>query len=238
MSEQKIIIGHCLDVLKDMEDECIDVCITSPPYWALRDYGSEPVFYGDWKGQLGLEDNPNDYVKHLMMVFDEIKRVLKPTGACWVNIGDTYATVSGSGFQQDKVCGKKGRDSILGAVNLRKGLKDYGFREKSLCQIPSRFAISMTDHDWILRNEIIWNKPNAMPMSITDRFTNDFEKVYFFVKNQKYYFNQLKEELKQPDAVTKFPIGKDGNDNPKYSGNRYDASKLGGGEKYENYMVY
>ena len=208
MSEQKVIIANCLSYLKSMSDESVDVCVTSPPYWALRDYGSEPVIWdtggcekhlfdekgyckcGAWKGQLGLEPSPLEYVNHLVMIFDQIKRVLKPTGSCWVNIGDTYATVSGSGFQSDKISAKKERASIESANELRKGLKQQGFKEKSLCQIPSRFAIAMIDHGWILRNEVIWKKSNVMPTSTKDRFTVDFEKFFFFVKNPVYYFKQ------------------------------------------------
>ena len=277
VSEQRVIIGNCLDVLRGMPDESIDMVITSPPYWALRDYGSAPVIWGGekscnhqwgehieparggvnesanvranrkgeaninhptvshycskcgaWKGQLGLEPSPIQYVDHLMLIFDEVKRVLKSTGACWVNIGDTYATVSGSGFQTDNISAKKERDAISNANEIRKGLGRYGFKEKSLCQIPSRFAIAMTDHGWILRNEIIWHKPNAMPVSTKDRFTVDFEKLYFFVKEPKYFFKQQFEEMKMPTAKTRFPLGKLGNPNPKYSGNEYDAEKLDG----------
>lgn len=240
MSEQKVIIGNCLDVLRGMPDESVDVCVTSPPYWALRDYGSEPVIWGGkvdcehewtdhrkparggisetatvtankdnesnnrghptitqfcskcgaWKGQLGLEPSPSEYVEHLLTIFDEVKRVLKPTGACWVNLGDTYATVSGSGFQNDNISASKEREAIVSANELRKGLKAQGFREKSLCQIPSRFSIGMTDRGWILRNSCIWTKQNIMPTSTKDRFTVDYEMFYFFVKEPKYYFKQ------------------------------------------------
>ena len=243
MTNQRVMIGNCLDVLRTMESESIDVCVTSPPYWALRDYGSDPVIYGGdtdcqhvwqdhteparggtgssaigtnkdtqvnnrghptitsyctkcgaWKGQLGLEPSPYEYIEHLITIFDEVKRVLKPTGACWVNIGDTYGVVSGSGFCD---CNISGSNAIYEAVQVRKSPSSYGFKSKSLVQIPSRFAIAMTDRGWILRNEIIWHKPSCMPSSVKDRFTVDFEKFYFFVKEPKYYFKQQKEPIKE-----------------------------------------
>ena len=216
--KQDVYIGNNIDVLRQMPAESVDVVVTSPPYWALRDYKSPPQIYGGdkdcqhvweehteparggvgesanvgankdgegnnrghptvscyctkcgaWKGQLGLEPSPLEYIDHLVAVFDEVKRVLKPTGACWVNLGDTYSTVSGDMF-----------------------------RSKSLVQIPSRFAIAMTDRGWILRNETIWQKPNVMPTSTKDRFTVDFEKFFFFTKNERYYFEQQYEPLKE-----------------------------------------
>lgn len=188
MSNQQVIIGNSLDVLRSMESESIDVCVTSPPYWALRDYGSDPVDWGDWKGQLGLEPSPTDYINHLMMIFDEVKRVLKPSGACWVNIGDTYSTNAGQKYSGNFINGKRAVESKAS------GKFDTGtIREKSLCQIPSRFAIAMSDHGWILRNECIWHKPNPMPVSVSDRFTVDYEKFFFFTKEPRYYFKQQKE---------------------------------------------
>lgn len=215
MSERKVLIGNSLDVLKQLDAESVDVCVTSPPYWGLRDYGTDPQIWGGqtnclhewdesnhcihchvWKGQLGLEPNPLDYIKHLCLIFDEVKRVLKPTGACWVNLGDTYAN----------------------------SYKEEGIKQKSLIQIPSRFAIAMTDRGWILRNEIIWQKPNAMPCSVKDRFTVDFEKFFFFTKNPKYYFMQIKEPAKLPTVRSIYGKQKEGNNNPAYSGRVYIAN--------------
>lgn len=147
--KNKILLGDCLKNLKKFPDNSIDCVVTSPPYWALRDY--------DVAGQLGLEKKYMEYVSKLCDIFDEIKRVLKNKGTCWVNIGDTYL-------------------------------------KTSLCQIPSHFAIEMCNRGWILRNEIIWHKPNAMPSSVKDRFTVDFEKVFFFTKSKKYYFEQQLQE--------------------------------------------
>lgn len=147
----------------------------------MRDYGVD--------GQLGLEPTFQEYIIKLCDIFDKVKRVLKDNGTCWVVIGDSYAGSGGMGSQVDS---KQKRGMQI--------LKDYsrnkvaGIKNKSLCQIPSRFAIEMTNRGWILRNEIIWFKPNCMPSSASDRFTVDFEKVLFFSKNKKYKFNQQFEE--------------------------------------------
>lgn len=267
--KQTVVIANCLEHMRSMPDDSIDLCVTSPPYWALRDYGSEPVIWGGkddcvhewgehvesarggtgdanvgankdakannrghptvsyycskcgaWKGQLGLEPSPLEYIDHLMMVFDEVMRILKPTGACWVNIGDTY-----NGSKKGNTETNKNEKAVTDTFFKP---KYTGIGEKSLCQIPSRFAIAMTDRGWLLRNEIIWQKPNCMPTSVKDRFTVDFEKFFFFTKSQKYYFKQIKEGLKQKDVKTTFGSQKQGNFNNVYSGNLYDASRLNG----------
>lgn len=222
MKTNTILQGDSLEVLKTLPDESIDMVITSPPYWALRDYGTNDIVWDAdkncnhswvknikkpsggkgsknanvgankndsanmrdhdvisnfcsnctaWKGSFGLEPTFDLYIKHLCDIFDEVKRVLKKEGTCWVNIGDTYA---GSGRGPEGGISKE-------------------TQAKSLIQIPSRFAIEMTNRGWILRNEIIWHKPNAMPSSVKDRFTVDFEKIFFFTKNKKYFFEQQKE---------------------------------------------
>ena len=174
MKIDKIYNGEALEVMKEFPDESIDCCITSPPYWGLRDYGNE--------NQLGLEKDFKEYINKLCNIFDEVKRVLKKEGTCWVNLGDTYG---GSG----KGAGGQSEKNSKEAWRFENAPKLNGF-DKCLCQIPSRFAIEMTDRGWILRNEIIWYKPNCMPASVEDRFTVDFEKMFFFVKNKKYYFEQ------------------------------------------------
>lgn len=212
-----IYIGNNIEVLRSMPAESVDVVVTSPPYWALRDYKSPPQVYGGdkncshewstdchcvkcgaWEGQLGLEPTPTEFIDHLVSIFDEVWRVLKPTGACWVNLGDTYMTVSGSNFDDRKASTHQRDSSESGmANNVRKGLDRDRFKSKSLAQIPSRFAIAMTDHGWILRNEIIWQKPNCMPSPVKDRFTVDFEKFFFFTKKEKYYFKRMLEPVKE-----------------------------------------
>lgn len=152
--------GGALNVMQTFPDQSINMCVTSPPYWGLRDYQTNPVKWNDgWCGELGAEKNANDYINHLCNIFDEVKRVLKNDGTCWVNIGDTY-------------------------------------KKKYLCLIPFLFALEMKKRGWILRNVIIWHKPRCVPMGVKDRFTVDFEYIFLFAKNTKYYFEQQLEPFK------------------------------------------
>jgi len=180
----KIINGNSLEVLKTIPDNSIDCCITSPPYWGLRDYGHDE--------QLGSEKHFKDFVNNLCNVFDEVQRVLKPTGTCFVNLGDTYGTQSGGmagGFTEPK----------YGHTETRKVKQPNINMHKCLCLVPERFAIEMIDRGWTIRNQIIWHKPNQMPSSAKDRFTVDFEKVFFFVKQPTdYYFEQQLEPYTSP----------------------------------------
>jgi DNA modification methylase len=179
MELNTILQGDCLQVLKTLPSESVDCVVTSPPYWALRDYGVE--------GQLGLEPTFQEYITKLCDIFDEVKRVLKKSGTCWVNMGDTYYGV-GNNRGNTKTLSEiqKGNRGAQGQVQQKWDFSSYP--AKSLCMIPSRFAIEMSNRGWILRNEIIWHKPNCMPSGVKDRFTVDFEKVFFFVKNKKYWF--------------------------------------------------
>ena len=174
-----------------MPTESVDCVVTSPPYWALRDYRV--------KGQIGLESSIEEYLARLMAVFAQIHRVLKPEGTCWVNFGDTYANKT-KGGRKNKL-----RHNIFDSLN-RASFPVFTPRldipPKSLCLIPSRFAIRMIEEQgWILRNEIIWHKPNAMPQSFKDRFTVDFEKLFFFTKSPKYSFTQQFEPLKNVERL-------------------------------------
>jgi site-specific DNA-methyltransferase (adenine-specific) len=181
--ENTILHGDAKEKLKEIFDNSIDMCMTSPPYWQLRDYGKE--------NQLGLESDFNEYIDKLCSVFDEVWRVLKNNGTCWVNIGDSYAGSCGPGSDLDRLA-KKGME----VLNNYSRNNVYGIRNKSLCMIPQRFAIEMISRGWILRNVIIWHKPNCLPSSVKDRFTVDFEYLYFFSKNQNYYFKQQFENIK------------------------------------------
>ena len=177
----KIIKGHVLDVLKDIESGSVDCVVTSPPYYSLRDYSVDDVVWdgnidcehnfdekgicikcGAWKGQLGQEPTHQLYVKHMVDIMREIKRVLKDTGTLFLNLGDTYTNSYLSG---------------------------NGIRKKSLMMIPERVALGMIEDGWILRNKMVWYKRNAMPTSSQDRFSGKWEVVYFFAKSEKYYFN-------------------------------------------------
>jgi len=193
----KIICGDSLSVLKTLPNESVDCVVTSPPYWALRNYGTNPVTWDDgWQGELGSEPDFNLYIEHLCQIFDETKRVLKDSGSCWVNLGDTYG---GSCMGLSYAGHSKGKNSILpdDLSYLPKVAHSRGKFDKSLLLIPFRFAVEMVNRGWTLRNVIIWQKPNCTPSSAKDRFTVDFEYFFFFVKNKKYYFEQQIEPFKE-----------------------------------------
>ena len=187
----------CLSGLKLLPDSCIDCCISSPPYWGLRDYEAE--------GQLGVEKDFKDFIGNLIEIYKQVYRVLKPTGTCFVNLGDTYSG-SGNGSKD------KGFADAINGQNYKdnKPIPKTGIKNKSLLMIPERFGIEMISNGWILRNQIIWHKPNQMPSSAKDRFTVDFEKIFFFVKQQKYYFKQqLEPYSKNSDMEYRVNLRKD-----------------------------
>lgn len=173
-----IIQGDSCKVLKTLPDASVDCVVTSPPYFNLRDYGH--------KDQIGIESTFDEYLDRMMEVFDEVYRVLKKDGCCFVNLGDTYF---GTGFGSGKAKNFRHERESVKASRL-KMQKEMKYPQGSLCMIPARFAIKMVDRGWILRNDLIWWKPNAMPQSMKNRFTVDYENIFFFVKNQKYFFNQ------------------------------------------------
>jgi len=183
----KIYCGDAIKILEKLPDKFIDCVVTSPPYWALRDYKV--------KGQLGLEKDFDEYINKLCDVFCRIKRVLKDEGTCWVNLGDTYYSKSGSSFLNDKLTSSK-KVRKLG-INKANEIRGMGLlKEQNLTLTPFRFALEMQRRGWIIRNVIIWHKPNCMPCSVKSRFTVDFEYLFFFVKSKKYYFEQQREPHK------------------------------------------
>lgn len=190
-----IINRDCLTELKKMDSESIDCVITSPPYYYQRDYGMED--------QIGLEETVEEYVHKIADVFDEIHRVLKKTGSVYLNIGDRYSSASGRAKQiseglsheeiYERYGGKKVRDT-----NVHKTVFYWkeGVRAKNKClmKIPDRVVIELINRGWILRNEIIWNKTNGMPFPTTNRFVQNYEKVFFLTKSEKYYHKIQYEE--------------------------------------------
>ena len=191
MKTNVIFNEDCLIGLQKLPDNSIDCCISSPPYWGLRDYGVE--------GQIGNENEFTDFINKLAEIYKEVYRVLKPEGTCFVNLGDTYmGGTAGSGGN----CGKhieSGTNKYAKSTRFKNGVKKNGLPKKSLALIPERFAIEMISNGWILRNQIIWHKPNQMPSSAKDRFTVDFEKIFFFVKQSTgYYFEQQLEPYTKP----------------------------------------
>jgi len=248
--------GHALTELQAMPSNSVDCVMTSPPYWGLRTYKTEPQIWGDnhcehewgeyktsllhenrnfhsgtqeevlssgyalahthktsnlkagfclkcnaWRGELGLEPTIELYISHLIQIFNEVQRVLKKTGTCWVNIDDSYASGTRKTNKPQSIAGGNEQDLPLDYSPSR-NMPDYP--SKSLCLIPSRFALTMVENGWILRNDIVWNKPNPMPESVKDRFTGSWEHLFFFVKSNtaQYWVNE-----KTRKVVAKMPLG-------------------------------
>jgi DNA modification methylase len=190
METNKIIQGDVLEVLKTFEDESIDCIITSPPYYGLRDYGVE--------GQIGLEKTFEEYIVKLLEITDELKRVLKKTGTLWWNHGDSYNAGRDGGHPG----GKKQWKSNQQKFQEKSGVNIQGMEAKCLLMQSYRLAIRMIDEQgWILRNQLIWYKPNCMPSSVKDRFTVDYEPIFFFTKSKKYWFETQYESLSNPERI-------------------------------------
>jgi DNA modification methylase len=180
--KSKIIQGNCIEVMKKMSDNSIQCIVTSPPYWGLRDYGH--------KDQVGLEDTPEEYVNHLVKVFAECKRILKNDGTIWLNLGDTYYSKGGAsrhkGYNDPKYPNGRTGEFEEPQTKPHKFLK-----AKDLCGIPFRVAFALQERLGLyLRQAIIWHKPNAMPSSVTDRPTTDYEFVFLLTKSERYVYNQ------------------------------------------------
>ena len=186
MELNKIYLGDCVNVLKAFPDESIDCCVTSPPYFGLRDYGID--------GQIGQEDSPEQYVNKLINVFQEVHRVLKKDGTLWLNIGDSWAgSCQGSGTQKqgEKQKTNRGTNYTADGKYKSKLAKLDGYKPKDLIGIPWLVAFALRECGWYLRQDIIWSKPNPMPESVKDRCTKPHEYIFLFSKSRKYYFDAL-----------------------------------------------
>lgn len=182
---EALLCGDAEEQLRTLESESVNVCVTSPPYYNLRDYGIT--------GQIGMEDTPEEYIKNLVCVFREVRRVLRKDGTLWVNIGDSYT--SGNRKNRDRVRKVKGRE-----MAIRKPTPE-GLKPKELLGIPWRLALALQADGWYLRSDIIWNKSNAMPESVKDRPTRSHEYIFLLSRSQKYYFDM--ERIKEPCITQK-----------------------------------
>jgi len=198
-----ILVGDVRTRLAEIPDGSIQTCITSPPYWGLRDYGENE--------QIGLEESPQEYVNSMVEVFREVWRVLRDDGTLWLNIGDSY---SGSG---------KGPAGNLGAAHDERNMEKKhsaivpdGLKPKDLVGIPWRVAFALQADGWYLRQDIIWAKPNPMPESVTDRCTKSHEYIFLLSKSRSYYFDN--QAIKEP-AVSNV-----GNAKIRFGGNKYGDS--------------
>ena len=188
-SNGEIFCGDARDILPTLPSGTVQCCVTSPPYWGLRDYGME--------NQIGLEDRPSAYIAALMPIFDEIWRVLRDDGTLWLNLGDTYigyhgnAMVHGAPSPSDK----PGYSENMRATSVGAD----GLRNKSLAGIPWRVALALQARGWILRSDIIWHKPNPMPESVKDRPTRAHEYLFLLSKRGQYYYDSA--AVREPVAA-------------------------------------
>jgi DNA modification methylase len=186
--------GDCLDVLRTLPDESVHCCVTSPPYWGLRDYGHD--------GQIGLEETPEAYVSRLVEVFREVRRVLRSDGTLWLNLGDSYAAGGMSNPSGKSTLGG-GKDRGAADCRINRALPD-SLKPKDLVGIPWRVAFALQADGWWLRQDIIWHKPNPMPESVTDRCTKAHEYVFLLAKSQRYYYDAeaISEDAKPGTHIT------------------------------------
>jgi DNA modification methylase len=184
----QIFQGDCLEEMRKFPNQCIQTCVTSPPYFGLRDYGVD--------GQIGLEDSLDEYIQRLVEVFRQVRRCLRDDGTLWLNLGDSYSAGGrGGGGKQNTNKGSIG----LGAWKVA------GYGQKQLLGVPWKVALALQADGWILRQDIIWHKPNPMPESVTDRCTKAHESIFLFAKNQRYYFDNdaIKEKATSTDNTAR-----------------------------------
>lgn len=185
----RLLTGDCLTVLRGLPDGIVRCCVTSPPYWGLRDYGHA--------GQLGLEATPDAYVASMVAVFREVRRVLADDGTLWLNLGDSYAGSWGNQGRKDERGSQRPINgpmiqSLVGQYPQKEsntGAVPDGFKPKDLIGIPWRVAFALQADGWYLRSDIIWAKPNPMPESVTDRPTKAHEYVFLLSKSARYFYD-------------------------------------------------
>ena len=222
-----ILIGNVLDRLAELPDGLVRTCVTSPPYWGLRDYGEAD--------QLGLEETPEAYVQNMVKVFREVWRVLADDGTLWLNLGDSYAS-----FRDGKATPDTTRGESIGTLVPKGSAKNRmastftgtGIKHKDLVGIPWRVAFALQTDGWYLRQDIIWAKPNPMPESVTDRCTKSHEYLFLLSKSPRYFYDH--EAVKEESVAGKWsampPIGgikqTERNGNNTYSGNTPSSNGL------------
>ena len=172
--------GNVFDKLQEIDTESVQCVVTSPPYWGLRNYQMDD--------QIGLEDTPEEFIENMVEVFREIKRVLKNDGTVWLNLGDSYNSQTGSGFNTNK---NEGQNHRIKELQKTQGslVKKISLKPKNLVGIPWRVALALQADGWYLRQDIIWHKPNPMPESVTDRCTKSHDYIFLLSKSAKYFYD-------------------------------------------------
>ena len=184
----RVLVGDCREQMRTLADGSVQTCITSPPYFGLRDYGMD--------GQLGLEPTPSEFVAAMVEVFREVRRVLADDGTLWLNLGDSYASKP-TGSLGGKIALGGGQSNQAAALS-RPDKSGFGLAEKQLIGIPWRVAFALQEDGWYLRQDIIWHKPNPMPESVRDRCTKAHEYIFMLSKTPRYYFDA--DAVKEPVA--------------------------------------
>lgn len=195
----QILVGDCIEMMRTLPDKSVHTCVTSPPYFALRDYGVD--------GQIGLEASPREFIDRLVLVFREVHRVLRDDGTLWVNMGDSYAANGVPGQSNLAALGERYRGGGAKRDTLKKPRKRLtgNLKQKDLIGIPWRLAFALQDDGWYLRQDIIWHKPNPMPESIKDRCTKAHEYVFLLSKGPRYYFDPA--AIREPASAQASPEG-------------------------------
>jgi DNA modification methylase len=217
-----IIIGDALKTLRELEAESVQCVVTSPPYWGLRDYGLTPSEWADgWAGCLGLEPTPEQFLVHLVELFEGVKRVLRPDGTVWLNMGDCYAASPRGNrpgdFSTSSLTNPQRQDETA-----RGRAKVFGLAAKQRLMMPARCALALQAAGWWIRSEIVWAKPNPMPSSVTDRPTDSHEMVYLLAKGDargraRYFYDADAVREKQGQPTRRAASFRDGG---VYTGNR------------------
>lgn len=213
-----LIVGDCIDGMKIIPDGIVQTCVTSPPYFGLRDYGND--------AQIGLESTVNEYVEKLVQVFREVRRILRADGTLWLNLGDSYASFKDGKAVPDTTRGESTGTAVpKGSAKNRMAttFADTGIKHKDLIGIPWRVAFALQADGWTLRQDIVWNKPNPMPESVRDRCTKSHEYIFLFSKSPKYYFDN--EIIKEPCVTSDSNIR---NRDANKMNNTPGRSKMGG----------
>lgn len=195
MQNVKILVGDALERLSELPDESVHCVVTSPPYWGLRDYGTN--------GQLGLEATLEEHVERMVGVFREVRRVMRHDATLWLNYGDSYAASSRKEGGHDFVDGEKKRLNEQKGTVWASGLR-HGLKPKDLVGMPWRVALGLQADGWYLRSDIIWHKPNPMPESVRDRPTKSHEHMFLLAKSKKYYYDAdaVREPHVEPERST------------------------------------
>lgn len=228
MTLNHIYCGDALEILKTLPDNSVDCGVTSPPYYGLRDYGVN--------GQIGLEDTPEVYISRLTEVFREFCRVLKPEGTLWVNIGDSYVGTGGNRKESDGSTIfdiQQAHNPMDGRYQRKLKMQENLLKPKDLIGIPWMLAFSLRADGWYLRQDIIWNKPNPMPESVTDRCTKSHEYLFLLTKSRRYFFDS--EAISEPCVQTEFANGFRGG---AYCGNETFDNSKGGNRKNKGNTRY